>query len=236
MTQSYTNPKNDRRSLTHTGTEVGTNNLELQQNAANREDWVLEWTCPRKYDSITYSAGDHLTKFSPRSREGVDGDGATSTFTVEANIDPPNGEVIVDQMDYQPIIAIDTADGDAQLTVSGYDFDANEVTFEETPTVGSGNVVMWPIMTEGIIKLIGHDQFNNAVAALDTWGIPLHVFNDFDQAQNMTQVHLTGAATWQESEHLVVYLDSPRQIVWDDAEFPEGQYASTMEQRVDVNV
>jgi hypothetical protein len=236
MTETYTNPKNDRRSLTHTGAELGDSNVNLSTNEPNREDTVLEWVCPRKFESIVYSAGDHITKFHPRHRTNTDGDGSQTTFDVPGNIMPPNGETYVPQMDYQPVVAIDTADGDNQLEVESYDFDANQVTFKSAPVSGTGNVVMWPILTDGIIKYIGHDQFNNSVASLDTWGIPLYVFNDFNQDKNMTQIHLTGAATWEESERLTVYINSPYEIVWEDAEYPEGQYASTIEQRVDVNV
>lgn len=235
MTESYTNPKNDRRSLTHTGSEVGESNVERQTNEPNREDEVLAWTCPRKFDSIVYSAGDHITKFQPRYRENADGDGSQTTFQVSGRIMPPNGETYIPNMAYQPVVAIDNTDG-SQLEVESYNFDTNEVTFKSAPASGTGNVVMWPILTDGIVKYIGHDQFDNSVAALDTWGIPLHVFNDFNQSKNMTQIHLTGAATWEESERLVVYIESPFSIVWEDAEFPNGQYASTIEQRVDVNV
>jgi len=235
MTESYTNPKNDRRSLTHTGTEVGEDNLERSQNAAGREDDVLKWTCPRKYEKMTYSAGDHLTKFYPRSRENTDGDGEQTTFEVDMNIAPPNGETIVDQMEYQPVVAIDNETGD-QLEVEAYDFDDNTVTFTEAPEDGDANVIMWPFMTEGQIKFMGEDQFGNVVASLDTWGIPLHVFNDFEQVRGETKVHLTGAASWKESETLAVYIDSEHQITWEDDEYPEGRFASTMEQRVDVDV
>lgn len=235
MTETYTNPKNDRRSLTHTGSEVGDSNVDRSQNAVNREDEILSWTCPRKFESITFSAGDHITKFRPRYRENADGDGSTTTFSVSGNINPPNGETYIPNMEYQPVVAYDT-DAGSQLEVDSYDFDANSVTFTSAPNNATGNVLMWPILTEGTIKYVGRDQFDNQVAALDRWGIPIHVFNDFNQSKNMTQIHLTGAATWEESEILSVVVDAPYQIVWEDGEFPNGTYASTMEQRVDVNV
>lgn len=235
MTESYTNPKNDRRSLTHTGTEVGSSNITLSQNTPNREDEVLAWKCPRKFDSIVFSAGDHVTKFLPRYRESFDGDGSTSTFNITGDIAPPNGENYIPNMSYQPVVAYDS-DAGSQLTVDSYDFDAGTVTFASAPNTGTGNVVVWPIMLDGVLKYFGVDQFDNPVAALDRWGIPLHVFNDFDTDQNMTQIHLTGAATWEEEEELVLRIEAPQQIVWQDGEFPNGEYASQIEQRVDVNV
>lgn len=235
MVETITNPKNDRRSITHTGGELGDSNVTVASNATNRLDNVVEWTCPRKYDRIIYSAGDHYTKFHPRYKESFDGDGTATTFSLTGTIGPPNGESNVNQMDYQPVVAYDTAAG-TQLTVADYDFAANTVTFESAPNSGTGNVLVWPIITEGIIKYVGLDQFNNQVASLDTWGIPLHVFNDFNQAKRLTRTHLTGAAVWQENETLAVQIDSPRQVVWEDTDYPQGTYASTIEQKVDVDV
>lgn len=232
---TYTNPKNDRRSLTHTGLEVGSSHITLNQNATGREDEILSWECPRKYAAITYAAGRHTTKFVPRYKESFDGDGSTKTFTLTGNIQPPSGETDLDDMPYQPVVAYDD-DGATQLTVESYDFAANTVTFTTAPNAATGNVLVWPVITEGYLKFIGHDQFDHRIAALDEWGIPISVFNDFDQSKNMTKIHLTGAVTWEESEKLALYLSSDRQIVWQDADYPEGQYASTIEQRVDVDV
>lgn len=235
MTKSITNPKKDLRSISHSGSELGESNVALHQNEPNREDAIVEWTCPRKFDQMTYSAGDHLTKFYPRCREELDGDGTETTFPVDANLAPPNGQTTVAEMKYQPVVAYDD-EAEEELTVEYYDFDQNEVTFEEAPEDGSGNVIVWPIITEGLVKYVGQDQFDNQVAALDQWGIPIHVFNDFNQTKRETKVHLTGAAVWEESETLAVHLNSERQIVWEDSEYPRGTYASTIEQRVFVDV
>jgi len=235
MPQTYTNPKNDRRSFTHTGSEVGADNVNREVNETGREDTIIEWTCPRKFDSVTYSAGDHVTKFYPRTREEFDGDGSQTTFSPAAVIDPPSGETDLDDMEYPPVVAYDTAAG-AELEVESYDFNANEVTFASAPDSGTANVILWSIITEGEVKYLGVDQFNNTVSALDTWGIPIHVFNDFEQGKNMTRIHLTGAATFEETETLRLTLESPHKIAWEDAEYPHGQYASTIEQRVDVTV
>lgn len=234
MAESYTNPKNDRRSLFHTGTELGDSQVSLMQNATGREDDILQWECPRKYSRITYSAGAHYTKFTPRGLETFDGDGSTTTFSLTANIDPPAGETNLQEMQYQPVVAYDTA-GSTQIEVDSYDFATNEVTLASAPDSGTENVKLWFVITEGTIKYVGQDQFGHRVAALDKWGIPIRVFNDFNTAQNMTQVHLTGAIDFEESEKLAVVLDGPRQIVWEDADYPEGDYVSAIEQRVDID-
>lgn len=232
---TYTNPKNDRRSLTHRGSELGDDNVDLMQNATGREDTILEWTCPRKYDLITYAAGRHTTKFNPRGLETFDGDGSQTEFSLTAKIEPPAGETYIPDMKYQPVVAYDT-DAGAELEVAEYDFNGNTVTFESAPNTGTGNVKVWFIIVEGDIKFIGHDQFSHRIAALDEWGIPIRVFNDFNDEKNMTKIHLTGAVSWEESEKLALYLDGPRQIVWEDPDYPHGQYVSSIEQRVDVDV
>lgn len=235
MAEQYTNVKRDRRSLFHTGTELGADQVTLSQNETGREDDILQWECPRKYSQITYSAGQHYTKFTPRGLEELDGDGSSTTFSLTANIDPPAGETNIDDMVYQPVVAYDSAAA-SQLTVASYDFDVDEVTFESAPNSGTGNVQVFFVITEGTIKYVGEDQFGHRVAALDRWGIPIRVFNDFNTDKNMTQVHLTGAVDWEESEILAIALDGPRQIVWDHANYPEGDYVSKIEQRVDIDV
>lgn len=235
MAPTYQNPKNDRRSLTHRGSELGSSHVTLSQNATGREDSIIEWECPRKYDLITYAAGRHNSKFVPRGMETQSGDGSATTFSLTANIAPPSGETTIDDMPYDPVVAYDT-DAGAEIAVDSYDFNANSVTLASAPNNATDNVKLYYVMTEGTLKFIGHDQFGHRIAALDEWGIPLRVFNDFDQAKNMTKVHMTGAISWEEAESLVLYLDGPRQIVWEDADYPRGSYVSSIEQRVDVDV
>lgn len=232
---TYTNPKSDRRSLTQVGNEVGADNVVLTENVADREDAVLTWECPRKYSAITYAAGRHTTQFTPRYKESQDGDGATTTFSLEGNIAAPAGETNLAEMQYQPVVAYDDVAG-AQLEVESYNFNTNTVTFVSAPDTGVENVHLFPVITEGYIKFVGHDQFDHRIAALDEWGIPLHVFNDFNSHQNMTKIHLTGAVSFEESEKLALYIKSPRVICWEDDDFPEGRFVSVIEQRVDVDV
>jgi hypothetical protein len=232
---TFTNPKSDRRALTHTGAELGLDHVTLSQNATGREDPVIEWECPRKYERITYAAGRHLTKFVPRAREEISGTtGDDTVVSLTTDIQPPHGELADDDQNYDAVVAYNVTAG-AEYDIVDYDYAANEVTLGTDPADGD-TVALWPVIIEGDLKFIGHDQFGHRIAALDQWGIPIHVFNDFNQQKNQTEVHLTGAVSWEESEKLALYVDSPRQVVWDDADYPRGQYASTIEQRVDVDV
>lgn len=229
------NPKNDRRSLTHTGGEVGSSKVTLTQNTANQNGPILEWECPRKFERIVYAGGRHYTKFRPRYKETFSGDGATTTFSLTGDVAPVHGEPTLDDQQFPAVVAYDSA-ASSELTVDSIDYAANDVTFASAPSSGTDNVEVWPILVEGEIQYRGLDQFGHEIAPLHEWGIPIRVFSDFNQDKNETQIHLVGAAQWRESETLAIYLDSPRQIVWTDTNYPDGQYVSTIEQRVDVDV
>jgi len=230
------NPKNDRRSLTHTFTEVGADNGSLHQNTPDVNSPILQWTCPRKYSSIRYAGGRHKTKFIPRYKESLTGSTNDDTVvTLSGDIQPITGESQLDEMPYQPVVAYNVTQDIDYTDDLTYDFSANEVTLPSDPADGD-NVALFPIITEGTIQYRGLDQFSHEIAPLDEWSTPVHVFHDFDQNKNESEIHLIGAAQWNENETLSLYLDSPRQIVWEDSEYPHGQYVSTIEQRVDVSV
>lgn len=230
------NPKNDRRSLTHTFSEVGSSNGVRSQNAANNNSPVLEWTCPRKFQHIRYAGGRHKTKFIPRYKETLTGTAGDDTVvSLTGNLQPVAGETEVQEMRYPPVVAYNvTQDIDYTDNLS-YDFSANEVTLPSDPADGD-TVALFPIITEGTVQYRGLDQFDHEIAPLDEWSTPVHVFHDFDQQKNSTEIHLVGAAQWEENETLSLYMDSPRQIVWEDTDYPRGEYVSAIEQRVDVTV
>lgn len=230
------NPTGDRRSLTHAGHEVGDDNVVLRQNNADTNTPVLEWTCPRKYTRIAYAGGQHVTKFTPRTKQTVDsaGSAAPLTISLDTPIQPIAGETDIDDQMYAPVVAYNVTQ-DAEIHPSSYDYAVGEVTFDSGVAAGD-ELELWPIMVRGTTQYRGIDQFDHEIAPLDEWSEPLHVFHDFEQNNQQTKIHLVGAATWNESETLGLYIDSPDQIVWEDENFPGGQYASTIEQRVDVDV
>lgn len=232
---TISNPKNDRRSLTHTFNEVGSSNGTLSQNTASTNSPVLQWACPRKYKHIRYAGGRHRTKFIPRYMESITGTtGDDTTVSLSGDIQPVTGESDVADMPYDPVVAYNV-DQATEVSISSYDFAANEVTLASDPA-DTETVKLYPIITEGTVQYRGLDQFDHEIAPLDEWSTPVHVFHDFDQNKNESEIHLIGAAQWAENETLALYMDSPRQIVWQDSDYPRGQYVSTIEQRVDVTV
>ena len=243
------NPKNDRRSLTHAFHEVEEENGTLRQNTPDTNSPVLEWTCPRKFDTIRYAGGRHKTKFVPRTKETAtiaddDGDGALSlserTVSLSSPIQPIHGESDLEDQAYPPVVAQNVTQG-SEINfeaASEYPFDyaTNEVIIPESEVAAGDEIALFPILMRGTLQFRGLDQFGHEIAPLDEWSTPLHVFHDFDQARNETEIHLIGALEFSEAETLALYIDSPDQIVWQDADYPRGNYVSTIEQRVDVSV
>lgn len=230
-----TNPKNDRRSLSHTFSEVGEDNGELTQNMEDRNSPVLEWTCPRKYERIRYAGGRHKTKFVPRYHMAHSAEGGEENVEVDGILQPIVGETDPDEMPYMPVVAYNETQENDITDYLEYDFAMNEVVLPESVEAGD-DVHLFPIMVEGTLQYRGLDQFGHEIAPLDEWSTQLHIFHDFDQNQNNTEIHLVGALEWTESETLALYVDSPQQLVWEHEHYPKGQYVSQIEQRVDVSV
>jgi hypothetical protein len=230
-----TSPTNDTRTFNHRGTEVGEDNVELSQNTTGSHTEILRWTIPDKFQRAVIAGGKHYTKAHLRSKETVSGDGATTTFSLTGDIVPTGGETTPGDQPEPTVVAYDT-DASAELDIESYDFDANEVTFASAPNDATDNVEMWPLVTEGIFQFRADDAFGQQVGPLNEYGVPLHVFPDSDQSKSSMQIYVPGAGRWTENEAIVVYVDSPRQIVWEDENYPQGQYVSTLEQRVDVQV
>lgn len=229
------NPANDRRSLTQAGHEVGEDNVELHTNQPDNNSPVLKWTCPRKYSTIRYSGGSHKTKFEPRTKESVELGTDQTTVELDAYIQPIHGEPDLDDQQY-PAIVVQNVTQDEEVVPSDIDYARNEVTFDDGDVNDGDELALFPILAEGTLQYRGLDQFGHEIAPLDEWSEPIHVFHDFDQDRNETEVHLIGAAEWSESETLSLYIDSPHELVWQDEDYPRGEYVTTIEQRVDVTV
>lgn len=231
-----TNPKNDRRSLTHNFNEIEASNGTRSQNSTGQNSPILEWTCPRKFSRIRYAGGRHKTKFVPRYYQEVSSaSGGEEDITVSDILQPIVGETDQDDQPYAPVVAYNETQAVDITDDLTYDYSANVVTLP-SGTSSSDTVHLYPIMVSGTLQYRGLDQFGHEIAPLDEWSTQLHVFHDFDQNQNDTEIHLIGAIEWTESETLALYLDAPEQIVWEDTNYPRGQYVSLIEQRVDVSV
>lgn len=235
MSATVTNPQNDRRTLTHRGDEVGTDNVTLLQNTVDTMSPVLKWTCPRKFKRIDYAAGVHPTRFVPRSVETVTGSaGDDTSVSLSTNIHPIAGEPEIADQPWPVVVAYNVTQG-TEVAVTVDNYGSNTVTLGADPADGD-TVKLWPVIGDGSIQYRGIDQFAHEVGALDQWGTPMQDFSDHDQMQQDSMIHLVGSLTFRENEVMALYVDSPQQIVWEDADYPNGAYVSTIEQKVDVSV
>lgn len=229
-----TNPQNDRRTLTQRGEEVGNENTERLQNQVNQMSPVLKITCPRKFTRIDYAAGIHPTRFVPRTMESVTGTaGDDTTVELDTNLLPVAGEPEVENQNHPVVRAVNVATGE-EIDVAVSHYGTNTVELQTDPNDGE-EVKLYPVIADGTIQYRGIDQFNHEVGALDEWGSPLQDFLDHDMMKADGRIHLGGRITWRENETLAVMVNSPTQIVWEDADFPES-YVSSFEQKVDVSV
>lgn len=238
MSATVTNPQNDRRTLTHTGGEVGEDNVTLMQNNANDNSPIIEWTCPRKFQRIDYAAGVHPTRFIPRTVEEITDDatvdGATDTFALATNVLPIAGEPNLEDQEWPAVVAYDVTNSQ-ELAIQSINYGANEVTLDNAPAAGT-DLKFYPVMGDGVVQYRGLDQFNHEVGSLDQWGTPIQDFSDHDQMKQDSMVYLIGSISFKENERFALYLDAPQQIVWEDPDYPRGNYVSTIEQKVDVSV
>lgn len=235
MSSTVTNPQNDRRTLTHRGTEVGSSNVELLQNTTGTMSPVLKWTCPRKFKRIDYAAGVHETRFVPRAMETITGStNDDTTVSLNTNILPIAGEPLIDDQEWPVVVAYNATTG-TQYDVTVSNYGANEITLGTDPADGD-TVKLYPVIGDGVVQYRGIDQFSHEVGSLDNWGTPIQDFSDHDQMKQESLIHLTGSITFRENEVWSLYMDSPSQLVWQDADYPEGDYVSTIEQKVDVSV
>lgn len=230
-------PNADTRTLDHRGTTVGTSNVTRSQNTTGQNSTILEWTMPKKFTQVVFSGGKHITRAGLRSVETITGSTADDTsVSLSTNIVPIGGfETVADQPFPVAVAYNTTTSTQYTVTVPDGGYVSNTITLGTDPADGD-TVKIWPVFSEGVIQYRGRDAFDNAVGPLDEWGVPAHVFADFEQNKNPTQIHMVGAGRFERDEKLVLKIDGPRQIVWEDADYPDGQYVSEWEQRVDVEV
>lgn len=230
-----TSPSADTRTLNHRGTEVGSGNVTRSTNSTGRYDEILRWTVPKKYVEMVIAGGKHYTKAILRTTESISGStGDDTVVNLSTNISAISGEPKVDEQPFPVAVAYNVTQG-VQYDIVDADYEQNTVTLGTDPASGD-TVKIWPVMTEGILQYRAENAFGQQVGPLDEWGTPAHVFADFNQEKNTTQVHLPGAARFEDDESLTLLLDAPRQITWEDADYPNGAFVSKVEQRVDVQV
>lgn len=227
--------KDDSRTLTQSGTEVGTGNVTLNQNQADTETPIVSWSCPQEYSVIKLVTGKHPTRFTPRTKETFTGTTNDDTVQpVSTDLVPPAGETEISEMPFEPVVAYNVTQG-SEIDVADYDFAANEVTLASDPA-DADTVALFPVVTTGTIKLYGVDQFGNAKGSTSTWGFDIRAFSDYNPLNKNTKIHMEGGIAVSENEVIEVRMESPHQIVWEDPDYPRGGYVSLINQRVSVTV
>lgn len=234
---TITSPNSDTRTFSHRGTEVGSANVTLEQNAANQNQPVISWSIPRTYTEMVFSGGKHITKAQFRAHETATGDGSTTTFSLSTNFVAVAGEEHFDEQPFPAVVIYDeTASNELTWSdIDSVDYMKNEITFSSAPANGN-DLHFYPVIGDGEAQYRARDGFGHQVGPLDEWGVPMHVFADYDQEKNQTQLHMIGSGRFIEDEELVLFVDSPSQVVWQHAQYPRGQYVSKIEQRVDVQL
>jgi hypothetical protein len=227
--QSYT--------VSHTGSVLGEEYISRSSNQTNpqRPSAVFSMKCPKKFESIEYVGRRDATRFVPRTTETYSGDGAATTFDLAADIQPVAGEEKLADQDYPVVVAYDS-DAGQQLSVASVDYAANSVTFESAPNNAADNVKIWPIISEGDVQYRGLNQFGQVEGHVYNWPTPVYRWHDFEQLKQGREINLHGSVTWGRYETVEVLLDSPRSLTWEDADYPEGEYVSTFEQDVTINL
>lgn len=229
QTQQYT--------VSHTGGVLGSSYVtrDSNQTAPQRETAVLSFECPRKFDEINYVGSRDATRFVPRTTESITGSANDDTVVdLTANIQPVAGEEAIDQQDYPVAVAYNVTQG-AEVDVVDADYAADTVTLGTDPADGD-EVKVWPIMSDGDVQFRLINQFNQEEGRVYPWSTPLYRWHDFPQLKRGREINLHGSATWGENETLEILLDAPQALTWEDADYPRGQYVTTLEQDVEITL
>jgi len=223
---------NETRTFSHTGAEIGEDNVELYENTTDSVNPILKWEVPKKYRKVVYAGGKHPTKAVLRTREDFPTHEGEE-IEIEGRLQPTAGETKLDDQPFPAVVVANTST-DEEIEIEDIDYATGTVTLAEDPD--GDDVAAFPTISDGVIKYVAENQFDQQVGPLDKFGVPVHVFNDFRQGRNQTEIHLVGSARFRRDEKIVVTLDSPHEIVWEDEDYPRGKFASRLEQKVDVSV
>lgn len=229
--------QSQRYTISHTANVLGEEYVERSQNQVDpqRETAVLSLEGPRKFERLEYVGRRDATRFVPRTMETVTGTADDDTVvSLDANLQPVAGEEDIDDQEYPAVVAVNASTGD-QLEIADIDYSANEVTLGSDPADGE-EVKLYPILNEGTVQLRALNQFNQVIGHVYPWSTPVYRWHDYKQLKRGTEVNLQGRVSWGRYERVEVMLDSPRQIVWQDEDYPEGEYVSTFEQDLTIQL
>lgn len=221
------------RTISHTGQEVEPENVTLSQNQVSpqRKSSVIAWECPAKYDEIRYAGRRHFTKMELRTLEEVTADGS-ATYGLSTRLQPVGGEEEVDEQPIPAVVAYDVT-ADAELEVESINYATDEVTLASSPADGN-DLKFYPCLSEGEVQIQGVNQFGQVEGPADRWQTPVYRWLDFDQDKRGTEVNLQGSIRFGRYESIELTVDSPQQVVWEDADYPRDSFVSNVQQRVDV--
>lgn len=236
------------RILTQSGSEVGEDNVSLEENDPDKNDYtaIISWTCPRKYESIRYDGENHATRGEFRTVEEFEVDEEEETadgeyeFELDADLQPVAGEEAVEDQAIETVEVVNVTQ-EQQIPADNLEVDyaANSVAVPAEPFDDEDEIKVFPLLTEGNVKFQGRNQFDQVAGTVTKWGVPVYRWADFDQLKQGTQIRMTGRLNWTRNESLELTLDSDHEIVWQDDDYSVATgsaYVSEIEQQVDVEL
>lgn len=236
---SATAPSVQERVISHTGSELGAESVTTSQNQANPQlpTPVISFECPRKFDWLEYVGRRHSTKGEFRTVQEVAGTAGDDTVVnVNTNLQAVAGETeLTEQEDAAFPIVIAADDTGTEVDIVNVDYAANTVTLGTDPADGV-TFYLFPLITTGTVQFRGINQFDQVEGSLAEWDTPIYKFADYDQNKRGTEVNLGGRARWDHFEKIELIVDAPHQVVWTHAQYPRGNYASKLDQRVDIKL
>lgn len=223
--------------LTHSGSTLGADSVNTYQNQVSpqRETAIVSFECPRNFSEIEYVGQRDDTRFVPRTTETITGSANDDTVVdLTANIQPIAGERDVEDQDYPVAVAYNVTTG-TEYEIVDVNYATDTVTLGTDPADGD-EVKVWPIMSDGDVQFRLVNQFDQEDGRVYPWSTPLYRWHDFPQLKRGREINLHGTVTWQENERVEILLDAPQQITWEDPDYPNGQYVSTLRQDVEITL
>lgn len=230
-----------KQTFSHTGDVVGTDNVTLNTNTEGSQSQILEITAPDKFADVVLDGDQHDTRFIPRTEISISGTTGDDTVVdlVDSNgneidIVPVGGEKDINEQDYPVCVAFNATTG-TEYDIVDVDYSKNQVTLGTDPASGD-TVKLWPILAQGQIKVVGRNALGQAEGPVTPFGLPLYRFHDLPQLKQSTSLSFDGRVEFGNPESIEYVVDSPHQIVWSDADYPRGEFVSSLSQEVTVEV
>lgn len=225
-TQQYT--------ISHTGSvleEAGQNVVDRYQNQVSpqRETEILAFECPTNFDTVSWVGDRDAVRFVPRAMESFTGTGSKNTFSLSTDLVPIAGEKAIEDQPHPVVVATDSG---SPVDVESVDYATGEVTLVSAPALNN-TVKIFPVIAEGTLKFRGINALDHSEGPVYPWPYPIYRWADMEQNKRGTEVNLEGSIAWDRNETLEVLIDSPRQVVWQDSDYP-GAYVSTFEMDVQI--